>query len=106
MVQAYWQIGKMIVEKQGREDRAKYGEGLIYELSIQMTKDFGRGFNKRSLEQMRKFYLLFQKPNAVRAELSWSYYILFPNRQRAAWRIELDTLQTFQKGDTVWHQFI
>lgn len=66
----------MIVEKQGREDRAKYGEGLIYELSIQMTKDFGKGFNERSLEQMRKFYLLFQKPNAVRTELSWTHYRL------------------------------
>jgi len=76
MVLAYWQIGKMIVEKQGREDRAKYGEGLIYELSIQMTKDFGKGFNERSLEQMRKFYLLFQKPNAVRTELSWTHYRL------------------------------
>lgn len=76
MVQAYWHIGKMIVEKQGREDRAKYGEGLIHELSIQMTKDFGKGFNERSLEQMRKFYLLFQKPNAVRAELSWTHYRL------------------------------
>jgi len=44
MVQAYWQIGKMIVEKQGGAERAKYGDGLIKELSIKMTEDFGKGY--------------------------------------------------------------
>lgn len=76
MVRAYWQIGKMIVEKQGGEKRAKFGDGLIKELAIQMTKDFGKGFNERNLEQMRKFYLSFQNPNALRTELSWSHYQL------------------------------
>ena len=76
MVLAYWQIGKMIVDKQGGESRANYGDGLIKELSTQLTKDFGKGFTERNLEQMRKFYLLFKKPNAVRAELSWTHYRL------------------------------
>lgn len=76
MVLAYWQIGKMIVEKQGGESRAKYGNGLIKELSAQMTIDFGKGFTERNLEQMRKFYTLFQKPHTLRAELSWSHYRL------------------------------
>ena len=76
MVFAYWQIGKMIVEKQGGEIRAKYGDELIKELSIQLTKDFGKGFSDRNLEQMRRFYIMFQKPNAVRAELSWTHYRL------------------------------
>ena len=76
MVFAYWQIGKMIVEKQGGEERAKYGDGLIKELSEQMTLDFGKGFTERNIEQMRKFYLLFQKPHTVSAELSWSHYRL------------------------------
>ena len=43
MVLAYWQIGKMIVEKQGGVGRALYGDGLVKELSIQMTNDFGKG---------------------------------------------------------------
>ena len=76
MVLAYWQIGKMIVDKQGGEARAKYGDGLIKELSAQMTIDFGKGFTERNLEQMRKFYTLFQKPHTLRAELSWSHYRL------------------------------
>jgi len=41
-----------------------------------MTIDFGKGYTERNLEQMRKFYTLFQKPHTLRAELSWSHYRL------------------------------
>ena len=76
MVLTYWQIGKMIVEKQGREDRAKYGDNLIKELSVQLTKDFGKGFTERNLWTMRQFYLLFPIMHAVRTQLSWTHYRL------------------------------
>ena len=74
MVFAYWQIGKMIVDKQGGRDHAKYGDGLIKELSIQMTRDYGPGYNERSLRNMRQFYLVFPIRSAVSAELSWTHY--------------------------------
>ena len=74
MVIAYWQIGKMIVEKQGGESRASYGDGLIKELSAQLTADYGSGYNERSLRNMRQFYLVFPIRSAVSAELSWSHY--------------------------------
>lgn len=73
MVFAYWQIGKMIVDKQGGEDRAEYGSGLIKELSQQMTRDFGKGFDERNLELMRQFYRSFPNPNTVCTQLSWSH---------------------------------
>lgn len=76
MVQTYWQIGKMIVEKQGGSGRAKYGDGLIKELSIQLTKDFGSGFNISNLKRMRQFYIAFQKGDTVWHQLSWSHYRL------------------------------
>lgn len=76
MVLAYWQIGKMIVEKQGGVERALYGDGLIKELSIQMTNDFGKGYNERNLRFMRQLYLVYPKWNAVRTELSWTHYRL------------------------------
>ena len=60
MVFTYWQIGKMIVKKQGGEDRAKYGEGIIKELSTRLTKDFGKGFTINNLRYMRQFYLTFK----------------------------------------------
>ena len=74
MVRAYWQIGKMIVEKQGGAERAKYGDGLIKELAVQMTKDFGAGFDERSLRLMRQFYCMFPIWGSVSPELSWTHY--------------------------------
>lgn len=60
MVLAYWQIGKMIFEKQGETPRAEYGAGLINELSDQMTKDFGKDFDKSNLYYYLHFYKLYQ----------------------------------------------
>ena len=48
MVEAYWEIGKSIVDEQGGEERAKYGEALLKALAIRLTKDFGKGFEARS----------------------------------------------------------
>ena len=76
MVFAYWQIGKMIVEKQGGVERAKYGDGIIKELSTKLTKDFGSGFTISNLWRMRQFYVFFPKLAAVRRELSWTHYRL------------------------------
>ena len=71
---ANWKIGKIIFEKQKKLARAEYGEKLIKELSIQMTKDYGSGYSERSLRNMRQFYVFFPIWSAVRAELSWTHY--------------------------------
>ena len=76
MVFAYWQIGKMIVEKQGGKERANYGEGLIKELSCQLTKDYGKGFTEANLRYMRLFYFAFPNCHTLCGELSWSHYRL------------------------------
>lgn len=76
MVFAYWQIGKMIVAKQGGVSRADYGDRLLKELAIKLTNDFGKGFDESNLRRMRSFYLLFQKRATVWPELSWSHYKL------------------------------
>ena len=76
MVEAYWHIGKSIVEKQGGEARAEYGSSLIAELSARMTADFGKGFTVTNLQNMRLFYLSFQNSYALRTELSWTHYRL------------------------------
>lgn len=73
MVEAYWNIGKSIVEQQDGEERAEYGVSLIAELSKQMTADFGKGFTAANLKNMRQFYLTFPKGYALCSELSWTY---------------------------------
>ena len=76
MVEAYWEIGKSIVEKQGGNATAEYGSRLLEELSKQMTADFGKGFTVANLKNMRQFYLAFQNRYALRSELSWTHYRL------------------------------
>lgn len=74
MVEAYWEIGKSIVEQQGGEERAAYDDALIEELAIKLARDFGKGFDARNLRFMRQFYQAFPIRNALRTELSWTHY--------------------------------
>ncbi len=76
MVEAYWNIGKSIIEEQGGNEKAEYGSGLLKELSKQMTQDFGKGFTVTNLKYMRQFYLTFPNSHALRDELSWTHYRL------------------------------
>ena len=70
----YYNVGKILIEAQGGEDRAKYGDGLIKEYSKRLTKELGKGYSTRSLKNMRRFYLLFEKGPTMSAQLSWSHY--------------------------------
>ena len=74
MVQAYWSVGKSIVEQQGKSERAEYGRQLLQELSKQLTHDFGKGFTASNLRNMRQFYLTFPNCYALRSNLSWTHY--------------------------------
>lgn len=77
MVQAYWNIGKSIVEEeQHGEERAVYGKELIKMLSISLTKEYGRGFTETNLRYMRLFYQNFPIHHSLRDELSWTHYRL------------------------------
>ena len=88
MVQAYWSIGKAIVEKQGGDERAEYGTQLLKGLSEQLTADFGKGFTVANLKNMRQFYLIFPKGYALRSELSWTHY-------RMLMRVENESARNF-----------
>jgi predicted nuclease of restriction endonuclease-like (RecB) superfamily len=74
MVETYWRIGEKIVEEQGGEMYAKYGENLLRSVSERLTAEFGKGFTYVNLTNMRKFYLQFPNVYALRKELSWTHY--------------------------------
>jgi len=77
MVQAYWYIGRIIVEQEQKgKERAEYGRALIKELSIKLTQDYGKGFNESNLKYIRQFYLTYPNGHALRDELSWTHYRL------------------------------
>ena len=71
---AYFEVGRLIVEAQGGEKRAKYGNKLIKEYSERLTKELGKGYTERNLRNMRSFYNKFKKRHTLCAELSWSHY--------------------------------
>lgn len=75
MIKLYWNIGKMIIEKQSGNKRAKYNDYITNELSIRLTTVFGKGFSKRNLERMRKFYLCYPIATTLSSQLSWSHYL-------------------------------
>lgn len=76
MVEAYWLIGRRIVEEeQGGTSRAEYGKQILKELSVELTKEFGKGFSVGSLYYYRQFYTTFPEIFATPWRiLSWSHY--------------------------------
>lgn len=77
MVQAYWMIGKTIVENdQSGKQRSEYGKETLQYLSKKLTDEFGKGFSVRTLQQLKKFYSLYPNANALRSQLNWTQYRL------------------------------
>ena len=74
MVEAYWNVGREIVEKQGGSGRAAYGDGLIDRIAAKLTAEFGPGYTRSNLRTMRQFYLMFPICHAVSGKLTWTHY--------------------------------
>ena len=73
MTATYWEIGRRIVTlEQGGEHRAEYGEQLIEQLAGDLTRQFGRGFGRANLRQMRAFYRAWPDPQ-IRQTLSGEF---------------------------------
>ena len=71
----YYEVGKLLIEAQGGENRAKYGDGLIKEYSERLTKELGKGYSTRNLKNMRKFFTQCEKGQTLSALLTWSHYV-------------------------------
>ena len=74
MINLYWNIGKMIVERQEKNPRAKYGDYLIENISKKLSLYFGKGFSIQNLRKMRQFYVCFPIRSTLSSELSISHY--------------------------------
>ena len=75
MLNLYWNIGKVIMDIQQGDERANYGDYVLEKLSEKLTVEFGKGFSKRNLERMRKFYIYFPITTTLSSQLSWSHYL-------------------------------
>lgn len=75
LLNTYWSIGRIICEyEQTSPERADYGKQTLKELSKALTKEFGKGFSRSNLQNMRQFYLTFEKCQTLSGKLSWSHY--------------------------------
>lgn len=75
LLTTYWNIGRIIVEyEQQNQVRADYGKQTLKELSKELTQEFGKGFSRSNLQNMRAFYLAYEKCQTVSGKLSWSHY--------------------------------
>lgn len=95
MVCCYWEIGRILVEQEQQgEERAAYGKRVIKEISKRLTREFGKGFDKRNLWFMRNFFSAYPKVNALRSELSWTHY-------RILLRVEKPDARAFYENEAV-----
>ena len=70
----YYEVGRLLIEAQGGENRAKYGNGLIKEYFKRLTSELGKGYTFIALSRMRQFYVLSEKVATLSQQLSWSHY--------------------------------
>ncbi len=76
LVKANWEIGRHIVEyEQYGQERAEYGSELLSRLSKDLCQRYGKGFGRRNILDMRRFYLVYQKWQALPAKLSWTHFV-------------------------------
>ena len=75
LLNTYWNIGRIIAEyEQTVPERADYGKQTLKELSKALTAEFGKGFSRANLYNMRQFYLSYDKVQSVTGKLTWTHY--------------------------------
>jgi len=69
-LETYFNVGRILIDAQGGEARAKYGNGLIKRYSVLLERKYGKNYNFSTLKRMRQFYLVFPKGATVSHQLS------------------------------------
>ncbi len=103
IVNTYWNIGKLLVEAQGGEARAKYGNGLIKEWSEKFTKKYGSGYDASNLKRFRQFFIIFPKGGPT-GHLSWThirYMLPIKDENKRNYYINLCIKRNLSKRDLI-----
>ena len=75
LIVAYWKIGEIIVRyEQNDSIRAAYGEQTLKQLSKALTAEFGKGFSRSNLQNMRALYLNYENCQSLTGKLTWTHY--------------------------------
>lgn len=112
MLNVYWHIGREIVEEEQKGiQRAEYGQAILLQLSQRLTKEFGKGYGKSTLKDIRQFYLTYaksdtaighalrgQSENRFQAQLSWTHY-------RLLMRVSRDEVRRFYEIEAIQNRW-
>jgi predicted nuclease of restriction endonuclease-like (RecB) superfamily len=78
LVSLYWNIGRIITQDiQKNERRAGYGEQLLENLGWKLTQEYGQGYSRANLQDMRRFFEAFEICQPLASE-SRSAQICYP----------------------------
>ena len=72
VTEAYWNIGKLIIDAQGGKEKSKYGDKLLKEWSEKLSKKYGKGYDYTNLSRFRQLYLYFPIIGPVGQQLNWT----------------------------------
>lgn len=103
-LKTYYEIGKLLVEAQGGEERAKYGDGLIKKWSLKLVEQYGIGYNISNLKRMRQFYMVIRKGAPLEHQLSiswtnWKYLLPIKNENERNYYINQCILNNLSKRE-------
>lgn len=104
LILLYWDIGKNIFEKQ---QNAQWGDNIIGQISQDLEKEFGKGFSKRNIFRMLKFYTSYKDNEKVAPlvpQISWTHHGLILDKTnhtdgRDSFRRE------FYMKQTIWQKW-
>lgn len=74
LLNAYWNIGRVIVENELKNNRGEYGKKQLLAISKNLTNKFGKGFSLSNLYNMKMFYTKYPIFQSVTGNLSWTHY--------------------------------
>ena len=97
-LETYYNVGKILVEAQGGESRAKYGNKLIKDYSEKLSHDLNKKYTYTSLSRMRQFYLSYEIIAPMAQYLSWSHVQeLLPIKSEKEWKVIETILESIQE---------
>ena len=81
LVQLYWDIGRMIVDRQGEESWRTWGQAVAENLARDLRAEFPgmKGFSRRNIFYMRNLFLSYRDREKVQplvAQIGWSHNLI------------------------------
>ena len=101
LTRLYWSVGKRLRDEVLSGERATYGPGIVEQLGVQLSGEFGRGFEAKNLRRMMQFAEAFPAPEIVATlsrQLNWSHMVtLLPikNEQQRAFYAHMAVTETW-----------